>query len=71
MLSPFEWRVAKLQHYSLVKELDAEISGIEAEIETIINEIQYPITTIHGIGYYMGAMILAEAGDLSRFDSWG
>ena len=28
-----------------------------------------PITTIPGIGYRMGAMILAEVGDFSRFDS--
>nr|OLS54450.1 transposase IS116/IS110/IS902 family protein [Sporomusa sphaeroides DSM 2875] len=28
-----------------------------------------PITTIPGIGYRMGAMILSEVGDFSRFDS--
>ena len=31
--------------------------------------IQSPITTIPGIGVRMGAMILAEIGDFSRFDS--
>ena len=60
----------ELQHtIHLVRELDTEIHEIEAEIETIMNEIQSPITTIPGIGCRMGAMILAEAGDLSRFDS--
>ena len=60
----------ELQHtMRLIRELDAEIHEIEAEIETMMDEIQSPITTIPGIGYRMGAMILAEAGDLSRFAS--
>ena len=60
----------ELQHtIRLIRELDAEIHEIETEIETMMDEIHSPITTIPGIGYQMGAMILAEAGDLSRFDS--
>lgn len=60
----------ELQHtIRLIRELDAEIHEIETEIENIMDEIHSPITTIPGIGYRMGAMILAEAGDLSRFDS--
>ena len=60
----------ELQHtIRLIWELDAEIHEIEAEIETMMDEIQSPITTIPGIGCRMGAMILAEAGDFSRFDS--
>ena len=60
----------ELQHtIRLIRELDAEIHEIEAEIETMMDEIRSPITTIPGIGCRMGAMILAEAGDLSRFDS--
>ena len=60
----------ELQHtIRLIRELDAEIHEIEAEIETMMDEIQSPITTIPGIGYRMGAMILAEAGDLSLFAS--
>ena len=34
-----------------------------------MNEMQSPITTIPDIGIRMGAMILAEIGDFSRFDS--
>ena len=60
----------ELQHtIRLIRELDAEIDEIEAEIETMMEEIHSPISTIPGIGCRMGAMILAEAGDLSRFDS--
>lgn len=53
----------------LIRELDAEIKDIEAAIQDIMDELHSPITTIPGIGYRMGAMILAEAGDFSRFDS--
>ena len=35
----------------------------------LMETIQSPITTIPGIGLRMGAMILAEIGDFSRFDS--
>lgn len=53
----------------LIRELDAEIKEIETEIEHIMDELHSPITTIPGIGTRMGAMILAEVGDFSRFDS--
>ena len=60
----------ELQHtIRLIRELDSEIHEIETEIEAMMDDIQAPITTIPGIGCRMGAMILAEAGDLSRFDS--
>jgi transposase len=54
---------------SLIKELDSEIDDIEAEIKSIMDEISSPILTIPGINYRMGAMIIAEIGDFSRFDS--
>ena len=53
----------------LIRELNAEIDEIEAEIQKIMDELHSPITTIPGIGSRMGAMILAEVGDFSRFDS--
>lgn len=53
----------------LIRELDAEIDEIEAEIKRIMDEINSPILTIPGISYRTGAMILAEIGDFSRFDS--
>jgi len=60
----------ELRHtIQLIRELDKEIDEIEASIEGIMNSIQSPITTIPGIGYRMGAMILAEVGDFSNFDS--
>ena len=54
----------------LIQELTSEIDEIEAAIKRIMDEeIQSPILTIPGISYRMGAMILAEIGDFSRFDS--
>jgi len=55
----------------LIHELDAEIEGIGVAIQSMMDEIQSPITTIPGMGVRMGAMILAEIGDFSRsrFDS--
>jgi len=53
----------------LISELDTEIEEIEAAIKSIMDELASPITTIPGIGYRMGAMIIAEIGDFSMFDS--
>ena len=60
----------ELKHtIKLIQELDAEIDEIENEIKSIMDEINSPILTIPGISYRMGAMIVAEIGDFSRFDS--
>ena len=63
--SPFE-----LQHtIRLIRELDAEIAEIEEQIQSIMDGLHSPIITIPGLGFRMAAMILAEVGDFSRFDS--
>ena len=61
----------ELKHtIKLIQELTSEIDEIEAAIKLIMDEeIQSPILTIPGISYRMGAMIIAEIGDFSRFDS--
>ena len=53
----------------LIRELDAEIEDIESSIQSLMDELQSPMTTIPGLGFRMAAMILAEVGDFSRFDS--
>jgi len=53
----------------LIRELDAEINDIESAIQSIMDELNSPILTIPGISYRMGAMILAEVGDFSNFES--
>ena len=60
----------ELKHtIKLIQELDSEIDEIENEIKIIMDKINSPILSIPGISYRMGAMIIAEIGDLSRFDS--
>ena len=61
----------ELKHtIKLIRELTVEIDEIEAAIKRIMDEeIHSPILTIPGISYRMGAMIIAEIGDFSRFDS--
>ena len=60
----------ELKHtIKLIQELDSEIDEIENEIKIIMDEINSPILSIPGISYRMGAMIIAEIGDFSRFDS--
>ena len=50
----------------LIEVLSAEIDEIE---DAIMDTLNSPITTIPGIRNRMGAMILAEIGDFSRFDN--
>ena len=60
----------ELQHtIRLIRELDKEIEEVETAIKVIVDELVPPILTIPGISYRMGAMILAEIGDFSRFYS--
>ena len=68
--SVMKMKSMELQHtIRLIRELDAEICEIEDAIKEIMDEMAPPILTIPGLGYRMGAMILAEIGDFSRFDS--
>lgn len=60
----------ELKHtIKLIRELTVEIDEIDAEIKKMMDSIASPITTIPGIGYSMGAMIISEIGDFSRFSS--
>jgi transposase len=60
----------ELKHtIALIRILDSEIDEIEAAINAIMEKMNSPITTIPGLKTRMGAMILAEIGDFSRFDS--
>ncbi len=60
----------ELQHtIRLIRELDSEIAEIEREIKHMMDKIDSPLLGIPGMGFRMAAMILAEIGDISRFDS--
>ena len=63
-------KALELKHtIKLIREFNNEIAEIEFAIQSIMDEIDSPITTIPGISLRMGAMILAEIGDFNNFDS--
>lgn len=53
----------------LIQVISAEIDEIEASINEIMDSLNSPITSIPGLKNRMGAIILAEIGDFTRFDS--
>lgn len=68
--SYFPAKALELKHtIKLINELDEEIAEIEAEIKKIMDIIDSPILSIPGIGLNLGAIIIAEIGDFSRFSS--
>lgn len=60
----------ELKHtLNLIVEYDKEIKEVSIEIKKIMDKINSPILSIPGISYTIGAMILGEIGDFSRFSS--
>ena len=57
------------QMICIIQFFQQQIDDIEKRIKFILNEIDSPILSIPGISYALGASILAEIGDISRFDS--
>jgi transposase len=57
------------QILSFIELYISEIAKIDAEIKSIMNEIQSPILSIPGISYGLGSVILAEIGDIHRFNT--
>ena len=53
----------------LIQELSYEINKIEDSIQSIMDSIHSPITSIPRINYRMGAMIIAEIGDFNRLQT--
>ena len=52
-----------------IKSIWTEIDRLDREIAVIMNETNSQITSISGIGVVLGAVILSEIGDISRFQS--
>lgn len=51
-----------------VKFIEGQIDDCETKIKELMEKINSPITTIPGIGPVLGAIIISEFGDISRFD---
>ena len=60
----------ELRHtIKLIREMNDEISEIEAEIRKIMDSIDSPTLSVPGISYSLGAVIVSEVGDFSSFDN--
>lgn len=51
-----------------VKFIESQVKDCEKQIKKLMKKINSPITTIPGIGTILGAIIISEFGDISRFD---
>lgn len=51
-----------------VKFIEDQVKECETKIKELMTKIDSPITTIPGIGPVLGAIIISEFGDISRFD---
>jgi transposase len=49
--------------------IENQLAQLDVKIDTLLEKLDSPITTIPGIGNTLGAAILAEVGDIRRFDS--
>jgi transposase len=52
-----------------IKLLEEQVQDVETVMEELMSQMPQHITTIPGIGLVTGAAILAEIGDVARFDS--
>ena len=49
--------------------IERQVADTERQIKAFMDQLASPITSITGIGPVLGAVILGEIGDISRFDS--
>ena len=52
-----------------IKYIETQVKDTEAEIKGIMKTLASPIMTIPGIGKTLGAVILGEIGDITKFDN--
>ena len=57
------------QMISQIVFIENQLNDLEQELSKILKETNSVITTIIGIGEVLGAIIIGEIGDISRFDS--
>ena len=52
-----------------IKYIESQVKDTETEIKCIMQALAAPIMTIPGIGKTLGAVILGEIGDITKFDN--
>lgn len=58
-----------IQTIQTIRFLQTQVDAIDTRIKEVMQEIGSPILSVPGISYTLGAIILAEIGDISRFAS--
>ena len=59
--------LALQQHLQSVQFLNQQIKVVDTQIKSIMLELDSPILSIPGVSFTLGAMILAEIGDIMNF----
>jgi transposase len=57
------------QAIRLVRGIQSEIDALDDEIKAIMKELDSPVLSIPGVGHVIGAIILAETGNIENFGS--
>ena len=57
------------QTIRLIQSIQVEIDVLDLQIKEVVTEIDSPIMTIPGISYTLAAIILAEIGDIEKFNN--
>jgi transposase len=55
------------QLLEMIALLERQLNELEAEIDQYLTKLNTPITTCPGVGNVLGAVIVSEIGDISRF----
>jgi len=58
-----------MQNITIISAFKKELKIVDSEIKKSMDEINSVILTIPGISYTLGAIILAEIGDIDAFDN--
>lgn len=64
-LNTFSFQIKQL--IEQIKFIEDHIAELEIEISSLLKKLNTPIETIPGIGPILGAVILSEIGDITRF----
>ncbi len=59
------------QTIRIIQNIQSEIDVLDKEIKALMKELNSPILTIPGIGYILGAIIVAEIGNANNFANHG
>ena len=57
------------QHMEHIRFSEQQVADLDARIAALFAQFDTPITSIPGIGPVLGATIISEIGDISRFSS--